>query len=66
MRWWLEAAAGDGPEVPVTPALVLAQRLADGTLPVIGAMPCVGLLDLDSLMAALAPFAVRSGVEGLP
>jgi saccharopine dehydrogenase-like NADP-dependent oxidoreductase len=66
VRWWLEAAAGEGPEVPVTPALVLAQRLADGTLPVIGAMPCVGLLDLEALMAALAPFAVRSGAEVLP
>ncbi len=65
LHWWLEAAAGEGPEVPVTPALVLAQRLADRSLPTTGAMPCVGLLELEALTAALAPFAVSSGIDVL-
>lgn len=66
LRWWLEAAAGEGPEVPVTPALTLARRLADRSLRATGATPCVGLLELEELMAALAPFAVTSGVEVIP
>lgn len=66
LRWWLEAAAGEGPEVPVTPALVLAEQLAEGLLDATGAMPCMGLLDLDALVAALSPFAVRTGLEECP
>lgn len=49
--------------MPVTPALVLAERLAQGFLGTTGAMPCMGLLDLEALIAALAPFDVRTGLE---
>ena len=66
LRWSLEAAAGEGPEVPVTPALVLAQWLADGRLDRVGAMPCIGLLPLSALEDGLSGFAVRTGVDTLP
>ena len=47
LRWWLSADGGDGPQVPVTPAVVLARLLADGAVAAKGAMPCVGLLTLE-------------------
>jgi len=65
LRWSLAAAAGDGPQIPATPAVVLARKLADGALPVRGAMPCVGLFTLDEALSALAGFAVETGVEEL-
>lgn len=63
LRWWLDAAAGDGPQVPVTPAVVLAQRLADGLVDAKGAQPCMGLLTLDQLVAGFDGYALRTGVE---
>ena len=65
LRWWLEAAAGDGPEVPSTPAVVLACLLAEGALREVGATPCVGLLTLDQLIQGMAGFAVRTGLDVL-
>lgn len=65
VRWWLDAAAGDGPDVPATPAVVLAQQLVAGALTETGARPCVGLLGLEALLASLARFAVRTGVDML-
>ena len=63
LRWWLEAAVGDGPQVPVTPAVVLAQRLADGLVAVKGAQPCMGLLTLDQLVAGFAGYELHTGLE---
>lgn len=63
LRWWLDAAAGDGPQVPVTPAVVLAQRLADGLVDAKGAQPCMGLLTLDQLVVGFDGYALRTGVE---
>lgn len=65
LRWWLDAAAGDGPQVPVTPAVALAQRLADGLVAAKGAQPCMGLLTLDQLMDGFAGYALRTGLEVL-
>ncbi|MGH8158608.1 MAG: saccharopine dehydrogenase family protein [Rhodanobacter sp.] len=65
LRWWLDAAAGDGPQVPVTPAVVLAQRVADGLVAAKGAQPCMGLLTLDQLTEGFAGYALRTGLEVL-
>lgn len=65
LRWWLEAAAGDGPEVPATPAVVLAECLAAGDLGDPGAGPCMGRLTLAQLLEGLSAFSVRTGVEVL-
>jgi saccharopine dehydrogenase-like NADP-dependent oxidoreductase len=65
LRWWLDAAAGDGPQVPVTPAVVLAQRLADGLVAAKGAQPCMGLLTLDHLVAGFGGYALHTGLEVL-
>ena len=65
LRWWLRAEAGDGPQVPVTPAMVLAQRLADGLVKVTGAQPCMGLLTLAQIEAGFENYAIRCGVDTL-
>lgn len=65
LRWWLDAKAGDGPQVPVTPAVVLAQELAEGRIDAHGAMPCMGLLSLAQIEAGFARYALRTGVERL-
>jgi saccharopine dehydrogenase-like NADP-dependent oxidoreductase len=63
LRWWLSADAGDGPQVPVTPAVVLARRIADGTIATKGAMPCTGLLTLEQIEAGFDGYALRTGIE---
>jgi len=63
LRWWLDADAGDGPQVPVTPAIVLARRIADGLIDATGAMPCMGLLTLEQIVEGFDGFALRTGLE---
>jgi len=63
LRWSLSAAAGDGPQIPATPAVVLARKLADGQLFATGAMPCMGLFTLDEALAAFDGFAIETGLE---
>jgi saccharopine dehydrogenase-like NADP-dependent oxidoreductase len=65
LRWSLSAAAGHGPQIPATPAVVLARKLADGQLPSRGAMPCMGLFALEEVLAALDGFAVETRLETL-
>lgn len=63
LRWWLVADAGHGPEVPVTPAVVLARELAEGRLTTKGAKPCMGLLALEQIEAGFSGYALRTGTE---
>jgi NAD(P)-dependent dehydrogenase (short-subunit alcohol dehydrogenase family) len=63
LRWSLHAAAGDGPQIPAMPAVVLARKKADGMLTARGATPCMGLFDLDEALAALADYDVRAELD---
>jgi saccharopine dehydrogenase-like NADP-dependent oxidoreductase len=63
VTWTLVARQSDGPQVPCAPAVVLARKLAAGTLAARGAMPCVGLFSLDECLRALAAFDVRTTIE---
>jgi Saccharopine dehydrogenase NADP binding domain len=63
VTWTLVAKQGDGPQVPCTAAVVLARKLAAGTLVARGAMPCLGLFSLDECLKALADFNVRTTTE---
>jgi hypothetical protein len=60
-RWTLIAEAGDGPQVPPTPALLLALRLIGGEVMTAGARPALGLLTLADAERGLAPFHIRFG-----
>ncbi|GLQ86663.1 saccharopine dehydrogenase family protein [Dyella flagellata] len=65
LKWSLHAAAGDGPHIPAMPAVILARKKADGLLKACGAMPCMGLFDLDEALAALGDYQVSSKLETL-
>lgn len=54
---------GHGPYIPCVPAVVLALRLARGGYLPPGAGPCMGIVDIDAYMAALAPFAIKWTVD---
>jgi len=60
MRWEIIARQGDGPEIPATPAVVLAQKLARGDIKGGGASACANLFDLASLLSSLAPFKIQT------
>ena len=51
--WHLLARRGHGPEIPCLPAIVLARKLAAGTLGEHGAMPCMGLMTLTDFAHAV-------------
>jgi hypothetical protein len=63
VTWTLVAGQGDGAQIPCTAAVVLARKLAGGTLAARGAMPCAGLFSLDECLRALADFDVRTTIE---
>lgn len=49
--WWLLAANDHGPQVPCFPAIALARKLLRQDVRARGAMPCVGLLTVDEILA---------------
>lgn len=57
--WELIAEQGSGPNIPVTPAVIIAKGLAAGELVTRGAMPCVGLITLDQFDREVADLAIR-------
>ena len=58
-RWELIANEGHGPSIPATPAVILAKRLAVGTLVTRGAMPCLGLFSLADFTQEVADLDIR-------
>jgi hypothetical protein len=52
--WHLVARRGHGPEIPCIPAIVLARKLAAGSVAARGAMPCIGLMTLAEFGAAVS------------
>lgn len=51
-RWTLIAGSGHGPDIPALPAAILARKRVEGRLDRAGALPCLGLFDLDEFEAA--------------
>ena len=47
----------------VTPAIVIARKLAAGTLVARGALPCIGLFSLEECLRELEGYDVRTIVE---
>lgn len=54
LHWYLIAGSGHGPYVPATPSVILARRLARGSVPATGAATAIGLVGLDEILAELA------------
>ncbi len=63
VKWTLVAGHGDGPQIPCTPAIVVARKLAAGTLVARGALPCLGLFSLEECLRELEGYDVRTIVE---
>ena len=53
LTWNLVARENHGPHIPCAAAIALANKLASGENLPLGAMPCVGLLTVDELLAPL-------------
>ncbi len=63
LTWNILATDGDGPEIPCTPAVLLARQLVAGELTARGAMPCMGLLSLDAILGDMTEFAIATSEE---
>jgi len=61
--WWLLAARDHGPNVPCFPAIALARRLLRGEVEVRGAMPCMGLLTVDEILAGGSGLELTTAVR---
>ena len=64
-RWTLLAHKGQGPHVPVLPALALARQLLRGAALQPGARPAHAALELGAYEAEMAPFAMETRAETL-
>ncbi|HJQ57787.1 MAG TPA: DUF4166 domain-containing protein [Vineibacter sp.] len=65
-RWRLLAEAGDGPWIPALAAVALVRKLVRGAATARGAMPCVGLLSMDEILAEAEGLAIRWSRDQLP
>jgi saccharopine dehydrogenase-like NADP-dependent oxidoreductase len=59
LTWNLVARENHGPQIPCAAAIALANKLASGAKLPAGAMPCMGLLTVDELMAPLKGLSIR-------
>lgn len=63
LRWHVIAPNSHGPEIPAMSAILLVQKLAAGSVDRIGAMPCMGLIDLDEYASEFAKWGMHTGIE---
>ena len=59
ISWFIIAKAGDGPQIPTIPSILLAKKLVAGELTDVGAKPCIGLVAVDEYLAELSDFNVE-------
>jgi hypothetical protein len=58
--WYIIARDGDGPHIPTVPAIILADRIAKGKTPPVGAYPCLGMISLSEYLAELRGLKVNT------
>jgi hypothetical protein len=63
--WYLVAGNNHGPQVPCFPAIALARKLLHGEVRARGAMPCVGLLSVDEILAVGRDLDLRTEIAAL-
>lgn len=59
LTWNIVARENDGPNIPCAASIALANKIAAGGKLPAGAMPCMGLLTVEELMAPLKGFSIR-------
>ncbi len=63
LTWLLTAQQNHGPEIPCTPALILARKLASGRLANRGAAPCLGMITMSEFDDELREFDIEWHVD---
>ncbi len=63
LRWHLVAERNHGPEIPVSPALVLARKISREQLSLTGAYPCFGLISLKEFSEEVHHLDIRWETE---
>ncbi len=63
IEWTLVAKSGHGPYVPATPSVILAKKLAAGTLQMTGAVPCMSLFTPDEFASEIADLDIEINVQ---
>lgn len=56
--WYLTAKNNHGPEIPCSPALVLARKLVRGHISIRGAIPCLGLMTMSEFADEVSSFDI--------
>jgi hypothetical protein len=59
LTWNLVARENHGPNIPCAPAIALANKIAAGSALPAGAMPCMGLLTVEEVLAPLKGLSIR-------
>ncbi len=59
LTWNLVARQNHGPEIPCSPALLLARKLLAGEISTRGAVPCLGMFSLSDFATELSDFDVQ-------
>ena len=59
LMWNLVAQQNHGPEIPCVPALILARKLAAGTISARGAYPCLGMITLPEFDEEVSDLDIR-------
>ncbi|MPQ69672.1 MULTISPECIES: saccharopine dehydrogenase NADP-binding domain-containing protein [unclassified Pseudomonas] len=62
LTWQLTAPGGNGPEIPCMAAVLLARKLAKNELRLTGALPCMGLLELEEFEVEFQRWKFTSAV----
>ncbi len=63
VTWNLVARQNHGPEIPCSPALILARKLAADRTTTRGALPCLGMFSMSDFEYELSDFDVQWGVD---
>ena len=58
--WYLLAGQAHGPNIPCFPAVALARKIIREEIQVRGAMPCMGLLNMDEILTAMPNLDIRT------
>ena len=59
IQWFIIAKDGCGTHIPTIPAIILSQKLIQGKLDQVGAVPCVNLISLDEYLEKLSNYNIR-------
>jgi hypothetical protein len=63
ITWSLIAGSGHGPEIPSIPAIILAKKLAAGTRPQPGAIPCMGLFTVQEFLDEVKDWDISQQIQ---